>query len=89
MSGHLILSRKHYSRAFFATIFFAAFLTKADINWDGDNPLGNFSIAQNWYSDTSPTWGFASGNLVFNFRNNSSQTSLYYDLAALIIFFSR
>ena len=53
---------------------------RADINWDGDDPAGNFSKLRQLVSDTCPGWGFGSGNLVFNSRNNGSQTSLYYDL---------
>ncbi|NBO94215.1 MAG: hypothetical protein EBV06_18180, partial [Planctomycetia bacterium] len=52
---------------------------RADINWDGDNAAGNFSFANNWYGDTVPSASFAAGNLVFNYRNNASQTSQYYD----------
>jgi hypothetical protein len=48
------------------------------INWDGDGSQGNFSWSENWYGNNQPGW--ASGNnLVFNLRNNPSQTSLYYD----------
>lgn len=56
----------------------------ADQNWDGDNPFGNFSYANNWYGGGGgvfPTWGAGAGSLYFNYRNNSSQTSLYYDLS--------
>lgn len=48
-------------------------------NWDGDNAAGNFSFNNNWYSDTQPNWTFADGNLNFNYSNNGSQTSLYFD----------
>ena len=52
--------------------------THADINWDGDNALGNMSYNDNWYGNSQPGWGFASGNLVFNYKNGT-QTSIYYD----------
>ena len=48
------------------------------INWDGDNPVGNFSFDNNWFGNTQPTWSH-SNSLVFSFRNNSSQSSLFYD----------
>jgi hypothetical protein len=48
------------------------------INWDGDGSQGNFSWNENWYGNNQPGWG-SGNNLVFNFRNNPSQTSLYYD----------
>jgi hypothetical protein len=52
----------------------------ADIFWDGDNPAGNFSYANNWYYDSTPAWGYGSGSLHFAYRNNASQTTLYHDL---------
>ncbi len=52
---------------------------KAAKQWDGDNPSGNFSFNNNWYGDTQPNWSFADGNLEFNYSNNASQTSLYFD----------
>ena len=55
----------------------------ADQNWDGDNPIGNFSSDNNWFGDSQPAWGFANGNLRFSLRNNAGQTSLFYDYAAL------
>ncbi len=51
---------------------------QADINWDGDNPFGNFSFNNNWYGNNQPTWAYTSGNLVFNF-NNAASTSVYWD----------
>ncbi|NDA26711.1 MAG: hypothetical protein EBZ05_07730, partial [Verrucomicrobia bacterium] len=66
-------------------IFFMAQQSRADINWDGDNAAGNFSYSNNWYGDTVPGGiGFGSGNLVFNYINNASQTSQYYDFASWI-----
>jgi autotransporter-associated beta strand protein len=55
---------------------------RADISWDGDNPIGNFSYCDNWYGNSCPSqpWQFSYGNLVFNYRNNGNQTNLYYDL---------
>lgn len=51
----------------------------ADMNWDGDNPVGNFSNNNNWFGDTQPNWNgdFSGGNLNFAYSNNASQTSLY------------
>ncbi len=48
------------------------------INWDADNPIGNFSLNNNWFGDVQPTWG-SDADLHFTYRNNSSQTSLYDD----------
>lgn len=51
-------------------------------NWDGDNPVGNFSYCDNWYSNTCPSSWNSSTDLNFNYINNSSQTSIYFDLGA-------
>lgn len=48
------------------------------INWDADNPIGNFSFNNNWFGDNQPAWG-SDADLHFSFRNNPSQTSLYDD----------
>lgn len=48
------------------------------INWDGDNPIGNFSYSDNWFGNVQPTWG-SDADLHFTYRNNASQTSLYDD----------
>ncbi|MFT3794605.1 autotransporter-associated beta strand repeat-containing protein [Flavobacterium sp.] len=54
--------------------------TTAQNNWDGDNPLGNFTWCSNWFADTCPaTWNNTT-DLNFNFRNNAAQTTLYFDL---------
>ncbi len=63
--------------ACFAALALAA-ATHAEINWDGDNALGNMSYNNNWYGNAQPGWGFGSGNLVFNYKNGA-QTSIYYD----------
>jgi hypothetical protein len=55
----------------------AALSVSAQYQWDGDNPLGNFTYNNNWYSDSQPGWGFG-GNLQFEY-NNGSATSLYWD----------
>ena len=70
------------SLAIAAILLGAAVPARADINWDGDNAAGNFSYCDNWYGDSCPSfpWNSSYGNLVFNYRNNGSQTSLYYDL---------
>ncbi len=49
----------------------------ADQNWDGDSYVGDFKENTNWYSNNQPGWG--SGNLYFSYRNNSSQTSIFYN----------
>jgi hypothetical protein len=51
----------------------------AQQNWDGDNPLGNFSYASNWFSDVLPAWSSAM-DLTFQFSNNAAQTSMLHDL---------
>ncbi|MFN8243856.1 MAG: hypothetical protein U0X40_07345, partial [Ferruginibacter sp.] len=54
------------------------------INWDADNAVGNFSYCDNWYGNSCPTsyGGFNYGNILqFNYRNNGSQTSVFYDLS--------
>jgi autotransporter-associated beta strand protein len=55
-------------------------LASGNLNWDGDNSIGNFSFWDNWYGNTFPAWGFNQGYLVFNFKNGG-QSSLYYDLS--------
>lgn len=57
---------------------------KGDQNWDGDNAVGNFSFGNNWFGDFvggSSGFGFGNGSLHFSYRNNASQTSIYYDFA--------
>jgi autotransporter-associated beta strand protein len=58
---------------------FSQIPSRADQNWDGDNAVGDFNNDNNWYADSQPPWGFANGNFIFNLRNSSSQTSLYYN----------
>ncbi|MCG3147986.1 MAG: hypothetical protein PCFJNLEI_01428 [Verrucomicrobiae bacterium] len=53
----------------------------ADINWDGDGVQGNFTWNENWFGNSQPTWN-SGNNLHFSYRNNGSQTSLYYDYGA-------
>jgi hypothetical protein len=48
--------------------------------WDGDAPFGNFSDCNNWYGNSCPSGWNSSTDLLFNFKNNSGQTSLYQDL---------
>ena len=65
-------------------IVFAIPAAQADQNWDGDNAVGNFSFANNWYGDTVgglSGFGFANGSLHFSQRNNGAQTSIFYDFA--------
>lgn len=53
---------------------------KAQYQWDGDNPVGNLSYSNNWYGNSLPTLNNSGTALQFEYRNNGSQTSLYYDL---------
>jgi len=56
----------------------------ADQNWDGENAVGNFLNADNWFGNTvggNGGFGFANGSLHFTFRNNAAQTSLFYNFA--------
>lgn len=50
----------------------------ASADWDGDNAYGNFSYNNNWYGNASPGSGSAV-DLQFQYVNNDSQTSIYYD----------
>jgi autotransporter-associated beta strand protein len=66
------------------TLYSTAQWVRADQNWDGDNPIGNFSFADNWFGNTVgglSGFGFNNGSLHFSFRNNPSQTSIFYDFA--------
>ena len=59
----------------------AAQTARGDANWDGDNPVGNFSYTDNFYCNTAGGcggYGYGS-SLHFSLRNNSSQTSQYQD----------
>jgi fibronectin-binding autotransporter adhesin len=61
-----------------AAVAFAG-LARADQNWDGDNPVGNFSYNNNWFgADVQPGWGYG-GALHFTHRNDTNQTNLYND----------
>ncbi len=51
-------------------------------NWDGDNPIGDFNLDHNWWSDTAPTSWDSNDKLIFNTINNASQTSIYFNLGA-------
>jgi autotransporter-associated beta strand protein len=80
-------AQQEYSRSVIFIVCLTAGLAnvnvRADQNWDGDNPIGNFSNNDNWYSNTvggPSAFGFGNGSLHFSYRNNPSQTSLYYDL---------
>ncbi|MFZ4707984.1 MAG: T9SS type A sorting domain-containing protein [Bacteroidales bacterium] len=62
-------------------LFFLFFVFKVNTfsqNWDGDNGVGNFNYANNWYGDAVPSAG-SGKDLVFNLRNNGAQSSIYYD----------
>lgn len=52
----------------------------AQNNWDGDNPLGNFTWCSNWFGDTCPTAWNNTTDLLFQYRNNPAQVTLYFDL---------
>lgn len=67
-----------------ALLLFTTMVAPADQNWDGDNSVGNFSYNDNWYGNSQPGWGFGSGSLYLNFRNNGAQSSLYYDYGAWV-----
>jgi len=58
----------------------ASFFASAQNEWDADNPTGNFSFCNNWYSDICPSTWNGTTDLLFQFRNSPSQTSLYFDL---------
>lgn len=66
-------------------LLFSIFQNKtfAQLQWDGDHGVGNFSAPENWYSNTSPaTTDWNSNNpLQFN-NNNAKQTSTYFDLGS-------
>jgi autotransporter-associated beta strand protein len=60
----------------------AAQTARADANWDGDNPIGNFSYTDNFYCNSAGGcggYGYG-GSLHFSLRNNSNQTSQYQDV---------
>jgi len=59
-------------------LFFGLLNSYSQNNWDGDNPLGNFTYCSNWYGNTCPSWN-SSTDLIFNYRNNTSQTSMFFD----------
>jgi hypothetical protein len=48
-------------------------------NWDGHGAQGNFTWCENWLNDQCPSTWNLNTDLLFNFKYNSSQTSLYYD----------
>ena len=64
---------------------FGSFQMQAQNNWDGDNALGNFggllfpTYCNNWYFDTCPVTWNSTTDLLFNFKNNASQTTMYLD----------
>ena len=53
---------------------------KSQNNWDAEESVGNFSNCSNWYSNSCPSNWNGATDLLFQYRNNSSQTSLYFDL---------
>ena len=56
----------------------------ADQNWDGDHAIGDFTQSDNWYGNSQPGWGFGSGSLYLNYRNNGSQSSIYYNYGSWV-----
>ena len=50
---------------------------RADQDWDGDDPIGNFGNNNNWYGNSQPGWS-STGNLTFHY-NNGGATSIYDD----------
>ena len=61
------------------TFLAVTFSVNAQNEWDADNAVGNFSNCNNWYSTCPSTWN-GTTDLLFQYRNNASQTSLYFDL---------
>ncbi|MBK8600715.1 MAG: hypothetical protein IPN80_09365, partial [Flavobacterium sp.] len=65
-----------------AALVFASIQMQAQNNWDGDNPLGNFSFCNNWFADACPpTWN-STTDLNIQVKNNGSQTTMYLDYGA-------
>ncbi len=48
--------------------------------WNGSNAVGNFSYCDNWYSSSCPGGWNGTTDLLFQYRNNASQLSLYFNL---------
>jgi fibronectin-binding autotransporter adhesin len=65
-----------------ASILVIASANAGNINWDGDDAVGNFSFNDNWFGDSNPInfggWVFTN-DLHFSVRNNAGQSSLFYD----------
>jgi hypothetical protein len=60
-------------------LVFGSCQLQAQNNWDGDNPLGNFSLCNNWFADVCPvTWNSAT-DLNIQLKNNVAQTTMYLD----------
>ncbi len=69
----------NYKLIFFLLLVFSSFQLNAQNNWDGDNPLGNFSFCNNWFGDACPgTWNSAT-DLNIQFKNSPFQTTMYLD----------
>ncbi len=67
-------------KLFLLFVFIAGLqLSYSQNNWDGDNPLGNFTLCNNWFTDTCPaTWNSAT-DLNIQLKNNNSQITMYLD----------
>lgn len=67
---------------YIVVLYFALLNTQAQNNWDGDNPLGNFSFCNNWFADACPpTWN-STTDLNIQFKNSVFQTTMFLDYGA-------
>ncbi len=58
-------------------LVFGAFQTQAQNNWDGDNPVGEFQLCNNWFADACPVTWNAFTDLNIRLKNNPAQTTMY------------
>ncbi|MBL0012978.1 MAG: autotransporter-associated beta strand repeat-containing protein [Flavobacterium sp.] len=54
-----------------------SFQMQAQNNWDGDNPLGEFQLCNNWFADACPVTWNSTTDLNIQVKNNPSQTTMY------------
>lgn len=73
--------QKRYLLFLFQTLAFIFILNLprgyAQMDWDGDDPIGDFIINKNWFGNAQPTWS-SSFDLTFHY-NNGNQTSMYFN----------
>ena len=63
-------------------LVFGSFQMQAQNEWDGDNPLGNFSFCNNWNPDACPlTWN-STTDLNIRSKNSVFQTTMFLDYGA-------